>query len=92
MPTPPKPVRRAANALKKYLNSLSSVKLARFARRAKTTPESLRVVSGAYRTGGRPDLSPAFAGRVADASEGALTRAQLSLTCAKCPHTKGEKK
>jgi hypothetical protein len=80
-----------SNPLKKYLADLTPDAIAKLARKAKTTPASLRVLSGAYRTGGRANLSPALAGRLEVASDGALRREQLSPVCAGCPHTKKDK-
>lgn len=78
---------RKNNPLKKLIDQLNPTQLSGLAKRAKTTPESLRIAAGAYRTG-KLALSPEFAARVERASKGELHRAQLSPVCARCPHAK----
>lgn len=78
------------NPLKKFVSQLSPVERTKFAKRAKTSQSSIRITANAYRTG-KVAVTAEFAGRLADASGGALLRAQLSPTCAKCPHSKRDR-
>jgi hypothetical protein len=74
------------NPLLKFLNSLTVEQRATFAEAAKSSPGSLRLAAHGYKTGGKLDLTPEFAGRLASASGGALRREQLSDTCAHCAY------
>lgn len=77
-----------SNPLLKFLNGLTVEQRAEFAEAAKSSPGSLRLAAHGYKTDGKLDLTPEFAGRLAAASDGALRREQLSETCAKCPYAK----
>ena len=82
------PGAKMSNPLKDYLDGLTAVQRVAFANRAKSSIGSLRLTAAGYRTGGKLVVSSELAGRLAKASQGALTRAQLSPVCAKCPHAK----
>lgn len=77
-----------SNPLKSYLDSLTAAQRVAFAKRAKSSIGAIRLTAGGYRTAGKLVVSSEFAGRLAKASQGVLTRAQLSPVCAKCPHAK----
>lgn len=80
-----------SNPLIKYLDTLTAKEKADFAHRAGSTAMSVRLAANGYKTKGRLDLTPEFAGRLAAASNGALTRGDLSNTCASCSFFCGEK-
>lgn len=73
------------NILLDHLAAMSPDARTSFAKKAGSSPMSLRLAAHGYKTGGQLSLSPEFAARIEAASGGALPRTQLSDTCKKCP-------
>lgn len=76
------------NPLAKWLSRATVKEREALARRAGTTPNSLHVTAGAYRNGGKLNMTAEFAARIENASDGALRRDELSPVCKACPYAK----
>ena len=79
------------NILRKYLQTLNKVELETFVRKARTTIASVNGTARAHRDPDRKlRISPEYAARLEQASEGVLSRAQLSNVCRMCPYVTKE--
>lgn len=76
------------NVLLEHLTNLTPAQRRDLAEKARTSAASLRLAAHGYKTKGLLNLSPDFAARVEEASDGALSRTQLSDLCASCPHAR----
>lgn len=77
-----------SNALLRFLKTLTLAQRKKFAARAGSSDMSLRLAAHGYKTKGKLVITPEFAARIEEASDGALCRTQLSQVCCACPHAK----
>lgn len=74
------------NALLAYLTARTPEERCEFAAKAGSSAMSLRLAAHGYKTQGTLAITPEFAARIEAASDGALSRLELSTVCAACPH------
>lgn len=74
------------NILLDYFNRLTHAEKKAFAMRASTSIATIRLAANGYKTNAALVIGPEFAGRLEDASDGALPRDTLSPVCASCPY------